>query len=96
MSDHLQLYAPIAMVLRNTGAISMNDQRHSQSQHKVEPVLEKTKRHVPLGADQQLGGSHNPGQHIQGEQKGKTEQASQHGGVAAKTDHKQPNPITQK
>jgi hypothetical protein len=78
----------------------MNDQPHSQSQHKVEPVLEKTKRDIPLpGADQhdkQLGGSHNPGQHTQGEQKAKTEQASQHGGVAVKTDHKQASPVTQK
>jgi hypothetical protein len=77
----------------------MNDQLHRQSQHKVEPVLEKTKRDVPLGADQhdkQLGGSHNPGQHKQDEQKAKTEQESQHGGVAVKTDHKQASPVTQK
>jgi hypothetical protein len=73
----------------------MND----QNQHRIEPVLDKSKRDAQ-GADRdqkQQGGANNASQHVQGEQqKPKTEQASHQGGGGVRSDHKPQGTGTQK
>lgn len=66
------------------------------SQHERQLHADAEGKHPHSEPTKQQGGSNNPTQHTQGEQKPKTEQASHQGGGGIRTDHKPQGPGTQK